>query len=53
LKTPRCTPKDHADDIFCNASGKVAPGLTPDDAVIAEGRFELPHTVQVDAPDTR
>ncbi len=47
LKTCRCTPKDHPDDIFVNASGEVAPGLNPDDAVIAEDGFQVPPNIKV------
>lgn len=42
LKTCRCTPDDHPDDIYLNADGKVAPGISPDDSVIPPGSFQLP-----------
>jgi hypothetical protein len=47
LKTCRCTPKGHPDDIFANARNEIAPGVSPDDAVIVPGRFQLPPGVQV------
>jgi hypothetical protein len=41
LKTCRCMPAEHPDDIFKNSDGLVAPGHSPDDSVIAPGSFSL------------
>lgn len=53
LKDSRCQHNDDSDDIFCNASGEVAPGLSRDDSVIAEGRFKLPPQVNFPSDSRR
>ncbi len=47
LKNCRCTPKGHADDIFANSLGEIAPGTSADDSVISAGRFKLPPGVRI------
>jgi hypothetical protein len=53
LKTRRCIPKGHPDDIFANSRGELAPGTSVDDSVIVPGRFSLPPGIQVTPVDSR